>query len=97
MANEGNPYKGILYAGLMLTKDGPALLEYVRIPNSTRQHHYRRRRRRRCRRFKPTNPMHPPSLSWPSALQRYNCRFGDPETQVLLPLLDSDLFTIMTK
>jgi len=54
MANEGNPYKGILYAGLMLTSEGPSLLEY-------------------------------------------NCRFGDPETQVLLPLLESDLYTIMTK
>lgn len=48
MANEGIPFKGVLYAGFIVTKDGPAVLEY-------------------------------------------NCRFGDPETQVLLPLLESDL------
>ena len=47
-AQEGTPYKGVLYAGLILTKDGPRLLEY-------------------------------------------NCRFGDPEAQVLLSLLSSDL------
>ncbi len=48
MASRGMPYKGILYAGLMLTKDGPQLIEY-------------------------------------------NARLGDPETQVLLPRLNSDL------
>jgi phosphoribosylamine---glycine ligase len=48
MAKEGRPYKGVLYAGLMLTKDGPKLIEY-------------------------------------------NARFGDPECQVLLPRLKSDL------
>ena len=48
MAKEGHPYHGLLYAGIMLTKDGPMLLEV-------------------------------------------NCRFGDPETQVVLPRLDSDL------
>jgi len=48
MAARGMPYKGILYAGLMLTKDGPKLIEY-------------------------------------------NARLGDPETQVLLPRLTSDL------
>lgn len=54
MAQEGMPYEGVLYAGFMLTPDGPYLLEF-------------------------------------------NCRFGDPETQVLLPLLadESDLFLIM--
>mmetsp|Transcript_100359 Transcript_100359/g.321808 ORF Transcript_100359/g.321808 Transcript_100359/m.321808 type:complete len:450 (+) Transcript_100359:70-1419(+) len=51
MAKEGRTYKGVLYGGFMLTKDGPLLLEY-------------------------------------------NCRFGDPETQVLLPLLASDLFEV---
>ncbi len=52
MNAEGRTFKGCLYFGLMITKDGPKVIEY-------------------------------------------NCRFGDPETQVVLPLLDSDLFTIM--
>ncbi|MBR7188720.1 MAG: phosphoribosylamine--glycine ligase [Clostridia bacterium] len=53
MNAEGCPFKGCLYFGLMVTKDGPKVIEY-------------------------------------------NCRFGDPETQVVLPLLQSDLLTIMT-
>lgn len=52
MKAEGQPFKGCLYFGLMLTPDGPKVIEY-------------------------------------------NCRFGDPETQVVLPLLESDLFTVM--
>ncbi len=52
MNTEGRTFKGCLYFGLMLTKDGPKVIEY-------------------------------------------NCRFGDPETQVVLPLLESDLFTVM--
>jgi len=52
MKAEGRPFSGCLYFGLMLTPDGPKVIEY-------------------------------------------NCRFGDPETQVVLPLLDSDLFTVM--
>ncbi|MBR5743485.1 MAG: phosphoribosylamine--glycine ligase [Clostridia bacterium] len=52
MREEGRPFRGCLYFGLMLTKDGPKVVEY-------------------------------------------NCRFGDPETQVVLPLLESDLFTVM--
>ena len=52
MNSEGRTFKGCLYFGLMLTKDGPKVIEY-------------------------------------------NCRFGDPETQVVLPLLESDLFTVM--
>ena len=52
MNREGRTFKGCLYFGLMLTKDGPKVIEY-------------------------------------------NCRFGDPETQVVLPLLESDLFTVM--
>ena len=52
MQAEGRPFKGCLYFGLMLTPDGPKVIEY-------------------------------------------NCRFGDPETQVVLPLLESDLFTVM--
>lgn len=51
MAAEGRPFKGCLYFGLMITKDGPKVIEY-------------------------------------------NCRFGDPETQVVLPLLESDLLDI---
>ena len=52
MNAEGRTFKGCLYFGLMLTKDGPKVIEY-------------------------------------------NCRFGDPETQVVLPLLMSDLLEIM--
>lgn len=52
MKAEGREFRGCLYFGLMITKDGPKVIEY-------------------------------------------NCRFGDPETQVVLPLLESDLFTIM--
>lgn len=52
MAAEGRPYQGVLYTGFIITKDGPAVLEY-------------------------------------------NCRFGDPEAQVLLPLLESDLYSVM--
>ena len=52
MNAEGRVFKGCLYFGLMLTSDGPKVIEY-------------------------------------------NCRFGDPETQVVLPLLESDLFTVM--
>ena len=52
MAAEGRPFKGCLYFGLMLTKEGPKVIEY-------------------------------------------NCRFGDPETQVVLPLLKTDLLTVM--
>ena len=53
MNTEGCPFKGCLYFGLMLTPDGPKVIEY-------------------------------------------NCRFGDPETQVVLPLLESDLLKVMT-
>ncbi len=53
MNKEGRKFKGCLYFGLMLTADGPKVIEY-------------------------------------------NCRFGDPETQVVLPLLESDLLDIMT-
>lgn len=52
MNKENRTFKGCLYFGLMLTKDGPKVIEY-------------------------------------------NCRFGDPETQVVLPLLKSDLLEIM--
>lgn len=52
MAKEGSPFKGCLYFGLMLTPDGPKVIEY-------------------------------------------NSRFGDPEAQVVLPLLDSSLLEIM--
>ena len=52
MRAEGCPFKGCLYFGLMITPDGPKVIEY-------------------------------------------NCRFGDPETQVVLPLLKTDLLTIM--
>ncbi len=52
MKAEGRTFKGCLYFGLMLTENGPKVIEY-------------------------------------------NCRFGDPETQVVLPLLESDLLTVM--
>ena len=51
MREEGAPYRGVLYPGLMITPEGPRVLEF-------------------------------------------NCRFGDPETQVLLPRLKSDLLEI---
>jgi phosphoribosylamine--glycine ligase len=51
MSNRGTPYRGVLYAGLMMTADGPRVLEY-------------------------------------------NCRFGDPETQAVLPRLRSDLLEL---
>ncbi len=52
MNSEGRTFKGCLYFGLMLTKNGPKVIEY-------------------------------------------NCRFGDPETQVVLPLLKTDLLSVM--
>ncbi|MBQ7146785.1 MAG: phosphoribosylamine--glycine ligase [Lachnospiraceae bacterium] len=52
MGKEGRPFKGCLYFGLMITPEGPKVIEY-------------------------------------------NCRFGDPETQVVLPLLKSDLLSLM--
>jgi len=52
MTNRGTPYKGVLYAGLMLTEFGPKVLEF-------------------------------------------NCRLGDPETQVVIPLLASDPLELM--
>jgi phosphoribosylamine---glycine ligase len=53
MVEEKVPFEGILYTGLMLTKEGPKVIEY-------------------------------------------NARFGDPETQVVLPLLETDLLEIVT-
>ncbi len=52
LAREGKPYKGVLYAGLMLTEEGPRVVEF-------------------------------------------NARFGDPETQVLLPRIESDLLDLL--
>ena len=52
MNEEGRTFRGCLYFGLMLTPNGPKVIEY-------------------------------------------NCRFGDPETQVVLPLMESDLLTVM--
>ncbi len=52
MKSEGCPYTGVLYAGLMLTADGPKVLEY-------------------------------------------NARFGDPETQVLMPMIEGDLYPVL--
>ncbi len=52
MKQRGTPFKGVLFVGLMLTKNGPQLIEY-------------------------------------------NCRFGDPETQVILPRLRSDLLELL--
>jgi len=52
LRKEGIEYKGVLYAGIMMTEDGAKVLEF-------------------------------------------NCRFGDPETQAILPLLDSDLLEVL--
>ncbi len=54
MALEGRPYRGVLYAGLMITAEGPKVVEF-------------------------------------------NCRFGDPEAQAILPLIDSDLVEMMLR
>ncbi len=51
MRDEGTPYRGVLYCGLMITEEGPKVVEY-------------------------------------------NCRLGDPETQVVLPLVESDLAAV---
>lgn len=51
MRKEGRPYRGVLYCGLMMTADGPKVIEF-------------------------------------------NCRFGDPECQVLMPLLQTDLVDV---
>ena len=53
MRAQGNPFVGVLYPGLMLTSDGPKVLEF-------------------------------------------NCRLGDPEAQVILPLMETDLIDVMT-
>jgi len=53
MRAEGEAYRGVLYAGLMLTHDGPKVLEF-------------------------------------------NCRFGDPECQLILPLLETSLAEIFS-
>merc|ERR1719262_408926 len=52
LKKEGRPFRGLLYAGIMLTKDGPKVLEY-------------------------------------------NCRFGDPETQAVMQILEGDLYVAM--
>ncbi|MFH0983917.1 MAG: phosphoribosylamine--glycine ligase [Candidatus Omnitrophota bacterium] len=52
MAKDGMPYRGVLYAGIMMTQEGPFVLEY-------------------------------------------NCRFGDPETEVILPRMKSDLLPVL--
>lgn len=52
MLDEGRPYRGVLYPGIMVTDDGPQVIEF-------------------------------------------NCRFGDPEAQVLLPRLESDLLDVL--
>jgi len=52
MAEQGTPYRGLLYAGIMLTKDGPKVVEF-------------------------------------------NCRFGDPETQVVIPRMKDDLLLLI--
>lgn len=52
MALEDRPYRGVLYAGLMITRQGPKVIEF-------------------------------------------NCRFGDPETQVILPLVDGDIVPLL--
>lgn len=54
LAKEGMPYRGLIYAGIMLTKEGPFVLEY-------------------------------------------NCRFGDPEAQAVLPRMKSDLLPILAQ
>jgi phosphoribosylamine--glycine ligase len=102
LASMGTTYRGLLYVGLMLTADGPKVLEY------------------NCRFGDPETEVVVPRLGadlaelaahghpfvgtlfaglmltadGPKVLE-YNCRFGDPETQSLMPLLGGDLLAVL--
>jgi len=92
LAAEGAPYVGVLYAGLMLTgsRDGADGFRYAADGYSTRGYSTHGDRSPVTDHRSPITDHRPPFT-----VLEFNCRFGDPETQVILPLLASDLVEVI--